>query len=65
MPTTEQQSCYADEVETLREMVQPLAEHMAFLARMPRAPSIDEQIALARSRIEALRTAIEALGGEL
>ena len=56
----EPQSCYPEEIETLREM---LADERAMLATPIGSASFYR--AKHEKRIEALRTAIEALGGAL
>jgi hypothetical protein len=66
------QSCYPEEIETLREMLtneHERAEMFSEQMALPEYKNRTRQIAYSRGvcekRIEALRTAIEALGGVL
>lgn len=69
MTVTASQSCYPDEIETLREMLDDVRAGLAERVKLPewrkRTASVQNAIALRERRIEALRTAIEALAGAL
>lgn len=71
MATETYESCYPDEIKTLHEMLKDERERMAPLQseidrRSPHAPAgILWAHAMCERKIEALRTAIEALGGAL
>ena len=66
--TTAPQSCYPEEIETLRVMLDMEHSRMRMLnARTPTmaGSTLCCTISQCEKRIEALRTAIEALGGAL
>jgi protein tyrosine phosphatase (PTP) superfamily phosphohydrolase (DUF442 family) len=64
--TTTPQSCYQDEIETLREMLTDEQRTLAHCETRTRPTAMTGLNASnSRRRIEALRTAIEALGGAL
>ena len=63
--TTTPQTCYPEEIETLREMLADERERIEILTAEPVATLRAYSIAVSQRRIEALRTAIEALGGAL
>jgi hypothetical protein len=65
---TAPQSCYPEEIETLREMLAEESENAhGHVSDMIEDRTFDrsKMIAMHLRRIEALRTAIEALGGAL
>lgn len=62
---TEPQSCYPDEIKTLREMLADELERMDMLADRSETAAIIYSRAVSARRLEALATAIEALGGVL
>ena len=69
MATTEPQSCYPEEIETLRDLLREQRELLAILeakrAEGKRAAALTWAVVRCQARIGALRTSIEALGGAL
>ena len=65
----EPQSCYPDEIETLREMITSERETLPALeqawAEGKRIASVSWSIVQIKRRIEALTTAIDVMGGAL
>ena len=59
------QSCYPETVATLREMIAGEQERIEMLTDKPVTASRAYSIGVSTRRIEALTTAIEALGGAL
>ena len=68
-PETAPQSCYPEEIETLRDILARESETLPALeqayAEGKRIASVTWAIERTKRRIEALRTAIEVLGGAL
>ena len=63
--TTAPQSCYPEEIETLREMLEEQVEKAETLKGCNPTRGIVYSRRQTERRIEALQTAIEALGGAL
>jgi D-mannonate dehydratase len=63
--TTTPQSCYPEEIETLREMLEKQMGRLETLECCNQTSSIRRSRKMTERRIEALETAIEALGGAL
>ena len=61
----EPQSCYPIEVHTLREMIDELRMRLEEVAERPATSTMVWMRSVCEKRIEALETAIEALGGAL
>jgi hypothetical protein len=59
------QSYYPDEIETLRAMIADERERMDMLSDKPLTASRAYSMGVSQTRIDALETAIEALGGAL
>ena len=61
----EPQSCYPDEIETLRAMMDEQIERLATLEGCNNTSGIRYSRKMTEKRIDAIVTAIEALGGAL
>lgn len=59
------QSCYPDDIEMLRAMIADERERIDMLGDKPLTASRAYSMAVSQRRIDALTTAIEALGGAL
>jgi len=65
MANAEPRSCYPEDIEMLRAMIADERERMDMLCDKPLTASRAYSMGVSQRRIDALTTAIEALGGAL